>query len=256
MRAGQFRTRPRAHQEGRSAYIGAFPRRGSGPWNTMKVDVRETNPRERGVLQALYWTRLLNLLTPYACKGDAINNWQSIWVETFIWVVTNISCYLYTLSNIFHVHISDCDVFNESSPSNVCFDMNANSHIVEVYVFNQDILHSAWGFTSHCYSSEWGWSCYPPDSDVGAWATISDSVFIPSAFYSYKIISSGNVWIFYADVRAWICVELLMNCKNKVQEIRSSFHSLWYTVFPPKFHRLRSFPSKPRHTTLTNLCNL
>lgn len=154
MCGSKLRTWPWAYLMSSPTYSRALPWCRSWSRYAMKVDVGQTNTSERRVLQALYGTRLLHLLPPNAFKRDALNNRESIWIEIFIRMISNITCNLYPLPHVFHIHIIKCDISYESSSPNVCFYMYANSHIVEVYVFCQDILHPTRGFTSNRNSSK------------------------------------------------------------------------------------------------------
>ena len=135
----------------------------------------EADPCKRGVLQALNQTRLLNLHTPDILDSDALDNRESIWVESVIRVATNVACNLYPLSRIFHEHVSYCYISYEPSPTNVCLHMDAKSHVEKVYVLCQHILYHPGGFTSNCSSSKWGRSYYLSDCDVGTTTAISNA---------------------------------------------------------------------------------
>lgn len=71
-------------------------------------------------------------------------------------MVSDVSRNLYSLPCILDIYVAHCYIPYDPSPADVCLYVDTNSHVVEVYVFRQDILHPTGGFASYCDSSEWG----------------------------------------------------------------------------------------------------
>jgi len=191
-------------------HIRTFPRRISRSCHSSKVDIIKANISERWIFHPLYQASLQNLHTPNILNCDTLHKGKSIRIKFVIWVAPNITWDPYSLPCLLHIHMRHCYILYESTPATVGLNVNTNSHFVKVDVFSKYILHPTRGFTANSNPSKWRWSTYAPDGDVRAGKAISNPVFIPSTLHSHKIISSRYVWILYAYIWTWICINELL----------------------------------------------
>lgn len=117
-------------------------------------------------------------------------------------MITGVARDFNTGPDLFQVNSGDCDPLDASSSANVRLDVDADTRVIQSDVFHRDILDSARGFASNCYSGKWGRSGDAANGDITAWTVVGNAILIPTTLHCNKVITSGYVGIFYTNVRA------------------------------------------------------
>jgi hypothetical protein len=90
----------------------------------MEFNVRQADPGERRLRNALEQPSLLDVLALNILYRQAVDDWKRIVVVTLIRMTSNITSNPQAITDIVQGHVRDGDVPNEASPASVCLDVD------------------------------------------------------------------------------------------------------------------------------------